>query len=262
MARMLTRCMTAWMMALAVPAVASAQASIAGLVRDASGAVLPGVTVEASSPALIEKTRSVVTDGSGQYKVVDLRPGAYEVIFTLPGFSTVRRSGLELTGSFTATVNVELRVGAVEETITVTGAAPVVDVQSASQQRVLGKDIVDVIPSGRTHFEVATLIPGVQTSNTTDVGGTNAIALVNLTSHGGRTGDSRVTINGLSTQNAETSGNSSGVLPNISGTQEITVDFAAGSAEMPNGGVRINVIPRDGGNTFKATFFANGTREN
>ena len=262
MARMLTRCMAAWMMALAIPAVASAQASIAGLVRDASGAVLPGVTVEASSPALIEKTRSVVTDGSGQYKVVDLRPGAYEVTFTLPGFSTVRRSGLELTGSFTATVNVELRVGAVEETITVTGAAPVVDVQSASQQRVLGKDIVDVIPSGRTHFEVATLIPGVQTSNTTDVGGTNAIALVNLTSHGGRVGDSRVTINGLSTQNAETSGNSSGVLPNISGTQEITVDFAAGSAEMPNGGVRINVIPRDGGNTFKATFFANGTREN
>jgi len=226
MVRIVGRCVTALVMALAIPTAAFAQASIAGVVKDASGAVLPGVTVEAASPALIEKTRSVVTDSSGLYRVIDLRPGAYEVTYTLPGFSTVRRSGIELTGSFTATVNVELKVGSVEETITVTGAAPVVDVQSASQQRVLSKDVVDAIPSGRTHFEVATLIPGVQTSNSTDMGGTNAIALVNLTAHGGRTGDSRVTINGLSTQNAETSGNSSGVLPNISGTQEISVDFA------------------------------------
>src|SRR4051812_48023727 len=159
MARIVGRCVTAWVMALAIPTVTFAQASIAGVVKDASGAVLPGVTVEAASPALIEKTRSVVTDSSGLYRVIDLRPGAYEVTYTLPGFSTVRRSGIELTGSFTATVNVELKVGSVEETITVTGAAPVVDVQSASQQRVLSKDVVDAIPSGRTHFEVATLIP-------------------------------------------------------------------------------------------------------
>ncbi|MEQ1729747.1 MAG: carboxypeptidase regulatory-like domain-containing protein [Vicinamibacterales bacterium] len=253
--------MTACALALVLPSAAFAQAAIAGLVKDTSGAVLPGVTVEASSPALIEKTRSVVTDGNGLFRVVDLRPGVYTVTFTLTGFNTVKRDGIELTGSFTATVNADLRVGAVEETITVTGESPVVDTQSAAQQRVMSKEVVDASPTGRTHFEVATLIPGVQTSNTTDSGGTNAIALVNLTSHGSRTGDSRVTINGLSTQNAETSGNSSGVLPNISGTQEITVDFAAGSAEMPNGGVRINVIPRDGGNTFKGTFFANGTKE-
>lgn len=262
MVRMIPRCVAAWLIALAIPSAAFAQASIAGLVKDASGGVLPGVTVEASSPALIEKTRSVVTDSSGQYKIVDLRPGTYSVTFALPGFSTVKRDGIELTGSFTATVNADLRVGAVEETITVTGASPVVDVQNAAQQRVLSKDVVDAIPSGRTHFEVAALIPGVQTTNTTDQGGTNAIALVNLTAHGGRVGDSRVTIDGLSTQNAEGSGNASGVLPNISGTQEITVDFAAGSAEMPSGGVRINVIPRDGGNTFKGTVFVNGTTEN
>ena len=95
-----------------VPAAAYAQASIAGVVRDTSGAVLPGVTVEAASPALIERVRSVVTDGTGQYKVVDLRPGTYSVTFTLPGFSTLKREGIELAGSFTATVNADLRVGA------------------------------------------------------------------------------------------------------------------------------------------------------
>ena len=117
-----------------VPAAAYAQASIAGVVRDTSGAVLPGVTVEAASPALIEKVRSVVTDGTGQYKVVDLRPGTYSVTFTLPGFNTFKRDGIELAGTFTATVNADMRVGALEETVTVTGEASVVDVQSVTQQ--------------------------------------------------------------------------------------------------------------------------------
>src|SRR5688572_15362613 len=98
---------------LVVPSAAFAQASIAGAVRDTSQAVLPGVTVEASSPALIEKVRTVVTDDSGQYRITDLRPGLYSVTFTLPGFSTVRREGIELTGTFVATVNADMRVGAV-----------------------------------------------------------------------------------------------------------------------------------------------------
>ena len=122
---------------LAVPAIALAQATIAGVVRDPSGAVLPGVTVEASSPALIEKVRAAVTDGTGQYRIIDLRPGVYSVAFTLPGFSPVKRDGVELTGAFTATVNVELRVGGVAETITVTGQSPIVDVQGTNQQATL-----------------------------------------------------------------------------------------------------------------------------
>src|SRR5216117_232822 len=124
------------------PAAAYAQGSIVGLVKDASGAVLPGVTVEASSPALIEKVRSVVTDGTGQYRIQNLRPGTYSVTFTLPGFSTVKREGIELTGSFTASVNVELRVGAVAETITVTGEPPIVDIQSARRQTTIVGDVV------------------------------------------------------------------------------------------------------------------------
>src|SRR5688572_5932781 len=112
---------------LLLPDAAWAQAAIAGVVRDTSGAVLPGVTVEASSPALIEKVRSAVSDSSGQYRIENLRPGLYTVRFTLAGFSSVAREGIELTGSLTATVSTELRVGSVEETITVTGETPVID---------------------------------------------------------------------------------------------------------------------------------------
>ena len=119
---------------LLLPSWALAQASIAGVVKDTSGAVLPGVTVEATSPALIEKVRSAVTDANGQYRVEDLRPGAYVVTFRLAGFNTVQREGIELTGSFAARIDAELKVGALEETITVTGETPIVDVVNARKQ--------------------------------------------------------------------------------------------------------------------------------
>jgi hypothetical protein len=141
------------------PSAAYAQASITGVVKDASGAVLPGVTVEAASPVLIEKVRSVVSDGTGQYRIENLRPGAYDVTFTLPGFATVKRQGIELTGSFTATVNADLRVGAVEETITVTGESPVVDVQSTTRQQVMNREVMDTIPSGGSAYTLGVLIP-------------------------------------------------------------------------------------------------------
>jgi len=135
---------------LLLPSAALAQANsvIAGVVKDTSGAVLPGVTVEASSPALIERSRSVVTDGEGQYKIISLRPGVYAVSFSLSGFSTVKREGIELTASFTATVNADLRVGSLTETVTVSGAAPTVDVQNVVQQKVMTRDVVDAIPVG------------------------------------------------------------------------------------------------------------------
>src|SRR5687768_16191532 len=136
--------------ALLVPVGATAQtAAIAGIVRDTTGAVLPGVTVEASSPALIEKVRAVTTDGIVKYRIVDLRPGAYAVSFALPGFATVIRQGIELTAGFTANVTIELRVGEVAETVTVSGASPVVDVQNVTQQRNMTREVLDVIPSGK-----------------------------------------------------------------------------------------------------------------
>src|SRR5262245_56822620 len=147
-----------------IPSITYAQASIAGIVKDASGAVLPGVTVEASSPALIEQTRSVVTDGTGQYKIVDLRPGTYTLTFALPGFSTVKRDGVELSGAFTATVNADLRVGAVEETITVSGETPIVDVQSTTRQQVLDHGVIDAVLTGRLVQNLGVLLPGVSVS--------------------------------------------------------------------------------------------------
>jgi hypothetical protein len=243
------------------PSAAFAQASIAGVVKDSSGAVLPGVTVEASSPTLIEKVRTAVTDGTGQYKIESLRPGAYTVAFALTGFSTVRREGIELAGSFAATVNAELKVGSVEETITVSGESPIVDVQSGARQSVLRQEVLTGIPTGRTQFTAATLIPGMNLNNQ-DVGGTNIINTTggSMTIHGSNANDQRVMIDGLSTANSELAGQASNFLPNMGSTQEMAVDYSSGTADQMTGGVRINMIPREGGNTFHGSMF--GTAAN
>src|SRR5690242_10209751 len=190
-----------------LPAVAHAQAAITGVVKDASGGVLPGVTVEAASPVLIEKVRSVVSDASGQYRIVDLRPGTYAVTFTLPGFSTVKREGIELSGTFVATVNGDLKVGALEETITVTGETPIVDVQSAKVQQTVSKDILAAIPTSRNTNGLQALIPGM--SNSGDSGGLTASLEGNAgTIHGGRGNDSRTYTDGINTGWAGGSGGS------------------------------------------------------
>jgi hypothetical protein len=245
-----------------VPTVAFAQAaSIVGIVKDASGAVLPGVTVEASSPALIEKVRSVVTDGTGQYRIEALRAGTYDVTFTLPGFSTVKREGIELTGTFVATVNADLRVGSLEETITVTGETPVVDVQSTTRQRVMDKEILETIPSGRTQYNLGVLIPGVSLAGGQDVGGSGGqTAFPNLEIHGSKSSDSVETMGGMSISVLST-GAHQPMRVNPAGTQEIVLDVAAGDAEYQVGGVRIHRIAREGSNTWNGTFFgsfANG----
>ena len=236
-----------------LPSVASAQAtaSIAGAVTDASGAVLPGVTVEAASPALIEKVRTVVTDGSGQYRLEQLRGGVYTVTFTLPGFNTVKREGLELGGSFVATVNAEMRVGAVEETVTVTGESPIVDIQSANRQRVINQELLEAIPTGRTPQVAAFMIPGVNLNNV-DVGGTNIINTTggSMSIHGGAVGDTRILIDGITTANAEGTGWAANMLPNMGSTQEVSVDYSSASAESITGGLQINMIPKTGGNRY------------
>jgi hypothetical protein len=163
---------------------------VAGIVRDSSGAILPGVTVEATSPALIEKSRTVVTDGAGQYRIVDLEPGTYTVTFTLPGFATIRREGIELTGAGVTTINADLRVGAVEETVTVTGATPVVDTQTSTRREVvLPDEVLAAVPVTRTYGGVLAMVPGVQSltldvNSTQSVGGTATNFF--FTSRGGR----------------------------------------------------------------------------
>ena len=136
---------------LSIAAYARAQtnAVIAGIVRDATGAVLQGVTVEVSSPALIERVRTATTDETGQYKILELRPGTYTVLFSLPGFSTVRREGIEITTGFTASINAELKVGSVTESVTVTGESPIVDVQTASRREVLSNELLEAVRAGK-----------------------------------------------------------------------------------------------------------------
>src|SRR6186713_1081413 len=181
-----------------VPASLWAQAAITGVVKDASGGVLPGVTVEAASPVLIEKVRSVVSDDSGQYRIIDLRPGTYSVTFSLPGFSTVKRDGIELTGAFVATINGDLKVGALEETITVTGETPVVDVQSVKVQQTVSKDVIAAIPVSRNATGITALIPGMSTtSDNGNIGG--GIGGGVGTIHGGRGNDSRTYADGINT---------------------------------------------------------------
>jgi hypothetical protein len=252
--------------AVLIPNSAAAQgdASITGVIRDASGAVLPGVTVEARSPALIEKQRVVVSDGTGQYRIVSLGPGVYSVTFTLPGFSTLVRDGIELRGSFTATVNAELTVGAVEESVSVSGLAPIVDVQSTTKQRVISADIIDAVPSGMYYANIGTLIAGVSvscaggcTGTAQDVGGSAGDTGAQLVAHGSRFRDQRMFVNGVSVSGA--TGGVSQVGPNMPGMQEVQIDTSGADAQMPLGGVRINMIPKDGGNRFNGEFFLTGT---
>ncbi len=248
----------AWL--VLVPAAAQAQGTIAGAVNDTSGAALPGVTVEATSPALIEKTRSVVTDGSGQYRIELLPPGTYAVTFLLPGFTAVKREGIEISGTFVATIDAELRVGEVTETITVTGEAPIVDVQSSTQQRVLDRQVLDVIPSGRTTATLGTLIPGMTTSSTSgvqsqDIGGSTVSMTVGLRLHGGRSSDQILLRNGTAVTASATSGSVSRQQLNVVAQQELVIDTSGAGAEYATGGVRINIVNREGSNQLHGVLF-------
>ena len=244
--------------AAVIPGAAHAQdsASIAGSVADSTGGVLPGVTVVASSPALIEGSRTVVTDGAGAYRIVALRPGTYTVTFTLPGFSTVVREGVELEGSFAAAVDVQLSVGSVEETVTVTGAAPIVDVQQARQQEVFDSDVLDAIPTGRTVQNVAVLVPAVVSSQPSGVGGTDLLDLAQLSVHGGETDDFRIQSDGFILGNAYQSYN--GFVPNLGATAETTVNTAGAGSDWWGSGVVLNVIPKEGGNDYSGEIFLTG----
>src|SRR5687768_4232184 len=261
MMRVLRTGVVAFLWLLMLPAGAFAQASITGVVKDTSGAVLPGVTVEAASPALIEKVRVATTDGNGQYRITELRPGPYTVTFALPGFSTVKRDGINLTGAFTASIDAELRVGALEETITVTGEAPIVDVQSTTRQRVVDQEVMSTLPTGRNMFNVGVLIPGVSIStgglSSQDVGGALGPETRALSSNGSRTEDQRFMMNGVSLSSMIGGGWGGGAIPNATGVQEMVFDTASVSADLATGGVRINFIAREGGNQFHGSLFGN-----
>jgi hypothetical protein len=235
--------------------------AIAGVVRDTTGAVLPGVTVEAASPALIEKVRSVITDAQGNFKIVDLRPGTYSVTFTLTGFSTYKREGIELTTGFTATANADMKVGALEETVTVTGASPIVDIQNTRGQNVLQQETLEALPIGRTNAGFAELTLGAASvtggAAVVDQGGSKGDSSQRLTVHGMRPFDQRIYFDGFFQNNLLVSGKS--WMTNQMGVQEVIVGTGVGSSEIETSGMQINMTPRDGGNKYSLNFVGAGT---
>jgi hypothetical protein len=256
--------------ALLIPMSAAAQSgAIAGTVRDNTGSALPGVTVEVSSPALIERVRVTVAGDEGQYRIIDLRPGVYTVTFTLPGFNSLRRQGIELSAGVTATVNGELRVGTLEETITVTGAAPLVDVQNVTQQTVIPREIIEAIPTGKLWANLSSLIPGttvrgsgVGSGGVQDVGGAAGNPILRVSIHGSGASDQQVGLDGYAV--GSMAGQGDGVFQFFidSLIQEYVFETSARGADSgETGGIRTNVVSREGGNTFRGVFSGNFANE-
>jgi len=256
-----TRRMCLLLVLLTAPVSAFAQqlGTMAGVVKDPSGAVLPGVTVEVTSPALIEKLRTAVTDGSGQYRIVNLPPGTYAATFTLTGFSTVKHEGVEVSVAVNAQVNAEMKVGAVAETITVTGEAPVVDIQSAAQTRSVTAQAFKELPSGGSWIQMAALVPAVKASNT-DVGGVLGDQTgAQVSAHGGRPDDGVSMIDGMRIGNMYISSNLTNMSLSPLLFDEVNVQLSGQIAETGTNGVIMNAIPRSGGNRFSGSFVANGS---
>lgn len=235
---------------LDAPASAQQASGIAGVVRDTTGAVMPGVTVTCASPALIEQERTVFTDGEGRYSLVDLRPGSYSVTFMLAGFSTVRREGIELTSGFTATVNADLRVGALEETLTVSGAAPVVDAQTVRQQKVLSTEVLQSLPTGNAGFGTLVATTAGFSGSVADVGGTRDTwaSQGDYRFYHGKPG-TRANFDGMRNQHFA-SGTGAGYVVNNDTVAEFQLETSGMSAEAAGGTTVLNAIPKEGGNTF------------
>ena len=259
MRRLLRLCVLAC--GVLLPSLAYSQTTLAGVVRDTSGAVLPGATVEAGGPALIERARSAVSDGSGQYRITDLPPGTYSVTFSLSGFTRVVREGVVLSGSGVTTINADLRVGALEETITVTGETPVVDVQSTRREMVITAETLATAPVTRTYGALLAAIPGITTDNTSR-GALTEPFMTFFTANGGRANEGRMLINGMPVAASFNGGGVSTFIYDVANTEEMQVLVSGGLGESEAGGPSVNLIPRAGGNAFNGQAFYSGTGDN
>jgi hypothetical protein len=238
-----------------LPNAAWAQVALAGTVKDASGAVLPGVTVEASSPVLIEKTRTATTDATGQYRIESLQPGTYSVTFSLSGFSTLKHEDVELSGTGVVKIDAEMKVGGVAETVTVTGGTPVVDVQSTRRDVTLDNDTMRDLPGVRSYSYLLDTVPGLQTNNNNvNTGPVFAIFPI----HGGRGVESRLTVDGLNISNPPGGNQPSNYVADIGSAQEVTMTTSGGLAESETAGLIINVVPKQGGNTMSGLAYVSG----
>lgn len=239
---------------------AHAQAAVTGTVKDTSGAVLPGVTVEAASPALIEKVRSTVTDANGAFSIIDLRPGTYVITFSLTGFSSLKREGIVLSGNFTASVNAEMRVGALEETITVSGEAPVVDVSTTRSEFGVNAEAIRATPTGNRYQNLVSLIPGVAIGGNQDVGGSRGDTPTDIAVHGSSINDGRLQIDGGNVAVfAKSGGHDNMFVVDSINAQEVVITTSGGLGEAETAGISMNIIPREGGNSVSGQMFTTGS---
>ena len=252
---------TVALLVLFLPSAVFGQASLTGVVKDSSGAILPGVTVEASSPALIEKVRTAVTDSDGRYRIVDLRACTYSITFSLTGFSTVRRDGIQLAGAFTATVDADLRVGALEETITVTGESPIVDVQSVRRQTVMDDEIISAIPASRSYTSLMQLMPNTVTQAGSAMDTQVVPGMVVFGGAGGRSNEGRLNVDGISVGSAFNGAGVSSYISDVGNAREVTMTTSGGLGEAEGGGPSLNILPKEGGNSLRGSFYAAGVTE-
>ena len=212
------------------------------------------MTVEAASPALIEKVRTAVSDGTGQYRIENLTPGTYKITYSLPGFTTVEREGVQVSTGVTLTLNADMRVGGVQESITVTGETPVVDVQNSTRaQRVLSDEVLAALPASRGYGNLLTTVSGIQ-ANGTQNGGINP-TMVFFTSRGGRSNEGTIQIDGMNVGSAFNGGGVAGYGYDTTNAQEVQLTVAGGLGEADRGGPQFNIVPKTGGNTFSGTYF-------
>jgi hypothetical protein len=240
------------------PTPALAQAAIAGSVTDPSGAPVAGVFVEATSTALIEQRRTTVTDASGRYRVENLRPGVYSVRLTHPGWKPFVHQGVEVTGSATATVDAQLVLGTLTDTVTVTGAATPLDVQSARQEVTLSGEVVRTLPTVRAYNSLVGLVPGVVTSLNDIV---TMPATMSFPIHGGRTSEGRLLLDGLTVGSPPSGNSATSYAVDVGNAHEITFSTGAASGEAETAGLMMNIVPRAGGNRTRGSFYVAGTGE-
>jgi hypothetical protein len=262
------------------------QGQIAGSVRDTSDALMPGVTVEVTSPALIERIRTSVTDSSGQYRITNLPVGTYKVTFSLSGFKKEERNDIALTSGFTASVNATMAVGQISETVVVAGVTPTVDVQNSREVITFAGDRIREMPTSRNVNSLLQLTPGISSQYTTStaqapfgapgvcVGGVGVfcnpgISGFNIGDRGTAVDQSnmaqgRVLVDGVVVNQGGSTpivGQTGGYISDVANSQEVNIRVSGALGESENGGSEINIVPRTGGNRFTGDFFLSYTTE-
>jgi hypothetical protein len=239
-----------------LPSSASAQSTISGVVRDASGAVVANATVEAASDVLIERTRTIATNGEGRYALVDLRPGRYVVTASAAGFETVKQT-VEVPANVTVPVDATLKVGSSAETISVEARVATVDVENVAHPQTLSRSEMDTLPTGRYMQSIGSYVSGAHL-NLPDIGGSQQIEQNYISVHGSGSVHDTYMLDGMLVNTTYNDGQIQQYIDNAA-IQETTYQTSSVTAEASGGGLFTNLVPKDGGNQFHADLFFGGS---